>query len=246
MQRAISAQQAFGRAVDHVIPTPEVFPVDEKEYDELYPPSFKVPRTYIHIQLQDFEQDYPEYNMDSEDEEWLATMKQHLNISEKKFEQMIECLEKSSGFQKVVELSEAKALLKDDESVVISVYDYWLNKKLHIGKSLLPTIKTEKRDGSSGNNPYIAFRRRTEKMQTRKNRKNDETSYEKMLKLKRDFTAVRYVFVNFSHFRLANANSVYVYSDILGMVKSRETMKMSELKCAFEIFEKRFALSHLF
>ncbi len=52
--------------------------------------------------------------------------------------------------------------------------------------ALIPQVKTEKRDGSTTNNPYVAFRRRTEKMQTRKNRKNDESSYEKMLKLKRD------------------------------------------------------------
>ena len=42
--------------------------------------------------------------------------------------------------------------------------------------------------GNASTNPYIAFRRRTEKMQTRKNRKNDETSYEKMLKLRRDLS----------------------------------------------------------
>ena len=41
---------------------------------------------------------------------------------------------------------------------------------------------------NASTNPYIAFRRRTEKMQTRKNRKNDETSYEKMLKLRRDLS----------------------------------------------------------
>ena len=29
-------------------------------------------------------------------------------------------------------------------------------------------MKSEKRDGSTTNNPYVAFRRRTEKMQTRK------------------------------------------------------------------------------
>ena len=33
---------------------------------------------------------------------------------------------------------------------------------------LIMTVKTEKRDGSTTNNPYVAFRRRTEKMQTRK------------------------------------------------------------------------------
>lgn len=47
-------------------------------------------------------------------------------------------------------------------------------------------MKTEHRAGQAANNPYLAFRRRTEKMQTRKNRKNDEASYEKMLKLRRD------------------------------------------------------------
>ena len=34
--------------------------------------------------------------------------------------------------------------------------------------ALIPSVKTEKRDGSTSNNPYVAFRRRTEKMQTRK------------------------------------------------------------------------------
>lgn len=49
---------------------------------------------------------------------------------------------------------------------------------------LILAVKTENRGNTTSNNPYIAFRRRTEKMQTRKNRKNDETSYEKMLKLR--------------------------------------------------------------
>lgn len=34
--------------------------------------------------------------------------------------------------------------------------------------SLIPQLKGEKRDGSSASDPYVAFRRRTEKMQTRK------------------------------------------------------------------------------
>uniref|UniRef100_A0A1I7XKD4 Uncharacterized protein n=1 Tax=Heterorhabditis bacteriophora TaxID=37862 RepID=A0A1I7XKD4_HETBA len=34
-------------------------------------------------------------------------------------------------------------------------------------------------DAQGAVNPYVAFRRRAEKMQTRKNRKNDEDSYEK-------------------------------------------------------------------
>ena len=34
--------------------------------------------------------------------------------------------------------------------------------------SLIPQLKGEKRDGTSSSDPYVAFRRRTEKMQTRK------------------------------------------------------------------------------
>ena len=36
------------------------------------------------------------------------------------------------------------------------------------GRALIPVVKHEGRDGGSGSNPYLAFRKRTEKMQTRK------------------------------------------------------------------------------
>ena len=35
-------------------------------------------------------------------------------------------------------------------------------------RPLVATVKSDKRDGTTTNNPYVAFRRRTEKMQTRK------------------------------------------------------------------------------
>lgn len=38
-------------------------------------------------------------------------------------------LEKGSG-QTVVTLQEAKALIKEDDDLIIAVYDYWLNKRL--------------------------------------------------------------------------------------------------------------------
>ena len=76
-----------------------------------------------------------------------------------------------------------------------SVYDYWVDKRLRLRKPLIPMVKTDKREAvtpapsfSGTHDPYMAFRRRTEKMQTRKNRKNDEVSYEKMLKLRRDLS----------------------------------------------------------
>lgn len=83
---------------------------------------------------------------------------------------------------------------------------------------LLLTVKTEHRFGSAANNPYLAFRRRTEKMQTRKNRKNDETSYEKMLKLRRDLSRA---------------------VTLLEMVKRREKTKREHLHLTIEVYEKR-------
>ncbi len=85
---------------------------------------------------------------------------------------------------------EAQMLLKDNPDLVVAVYDYWLSKRIRLEHALIPGVRTDKRDGTSGNNPYIAFRKRMEKMQTRKNRKNDEVAYMYMVKLRREMARV--------------------------------------------------------
>lgn len=75
------------------------------------------------------EQDIPDYDMDSEDERWLVSQAKKLDLTPLKFEEMMDRLEKSSG-QTVVTLNEAKALLKEDDDLIIAVFDYWLNKRL--------------------------------------------------------------------------------------------------------------------
>ena len=82
-------------------------------------------------------------------------------------------------------------------------------------------VKGEKCSGSAPSDPYVAFRKRTEKMQTRKNRKNDEVSYEKMLKLQRDLR-----------------KSV----SLIQMVCRREKTKRELLNLEIEVFEKRWVL----
>lgn len=130
----------------------------------------------------------PDYDLDSEDEVFVNKLKKKMDICPLQFEEMIDRLEKGSG-QQPVSLQEAKLLLKEDDELIREVYEYWIKKRKNCrGPSLIPSVKQEKRDGSSTNDPYVAFRRRTEKMQTRKNRKNDEASYEKMLKLRRDLS----------------------------------------------------------
>ncbi|XP_028169263.1 uncharacterized protein LOC114359179 [Ostrinia furnacalis] len=164
------------------------------------------------------EQEAPEYDIDSEDERWLKQQR-HAELTEWKFEQMMDKLEKSSG-QTVVTLNEAKLLLERHDDLVTAVYDYWLNKRLNTQHPLILSVKTENRPGQSSHNPYLAFRRRTEKMQTRKNRKNDESSYEKMLKLRRD---------------LARALT------LLELVARRETAKRELVKLTASLAERRYA-----
>ncbi|XP_076354805.1 enhancer of polycomb homolog 1-like [Tachypleus tridentatus] len=218
LQRAISAQQAFGHTGELVIPTPEVFTTDEELYQSLYPADYKVSRQLRHMQPFAVDHDIPDYDMDSEDERWLTQQAKKMEVTPLQFEEMMDRLEKSSG-QQVVTLKEAKLLLKEDDDLIIAVYDYWLNKRLRMQHPLIPQVKTEKRDGSTTNNPYVAFRRRTEKMQTRKNRKNDEASYEKMLKLRRDLSRA---------------------VTLLEMVKRREKTKREHLHLSIEIYEKRY------
>lgn len=69
----------------------------------------------------------------------------------------------------LVSLQEAKLLLKEDDELIKEVFDYWSHKrKVFKGICLISNVKQERRDGSSTSDPYVAFRRRTEKMQTRK------------------------------------------------------------------------------
>ncbi|KAG8197863.1 hypothetical protein JTE90_024262 [Oedothorax gibbosus] len=218
LQRAISAQQLYGHTGELVIPTPEVYNVPKNIKDELYPETYKSSRQLIHVQPFSMDQDIPDYDMDSEDEKWLSQQAERLDIRPLQYEEMMDRLEKSSG-QQVITLKEAKLLLRDDDDIIIAVYDYWLNKRLKTQHPLIPQVKTEKRDGSTNNNPYVAFRRRTEKMQTRKNRKNDEASYEKMLKLRRDLSRA---------------------VTLLELVKRREKTKREMLHLTVEIVEKRY------
>ncbi|XP_067331242.1 enhancer of polycomb homolog 1-like isoform X2 [Channa argus] len=222
LQRAISAQQVYGEKRDNmVIPVPEA-ESNITYYDSLYPGDYKMPKQLIHIQPFSLDAEQPDYDLDSDDEAFVNKLKKKMDISFLQFEEMIDRLEKGSG-QQLVSLAEAKLLLKEDDELIKEVFDYWSRKRKNSkANSLIPNVKQEKRDGSSTSDPYVAFRRRTEKMQTRKNRKNDEASYEKMLKLRRDLSRA---------------------VTILEMIKRREKSKRELLHLTLEIFEKRNVMS---
>ncbi|XP_039550740.1 enhancer of polycomb homolog 1b isoform X3 [Pimephales promelas] len=218
LQRAISAQQVYGEKRDNmVIPVPEA-ESNIAYYESLYPGDFRMPKQLIHIQPFSLDTEQPDYDLDSEDEAFVNKLKKKMDVGALQFEEMIDRLEKGSG-QQPVSLQEAKLLLKEDDELIKEVYEYWSRKrKACQSGSFIPIVKQEKRDGSSTSDPYVAFRRRTEKMQTRKNRKNDEASYEKMLKLRRDLSRA---------------------VTILEMIKRREKSKRELLHLTLEIVEKR-------
>uniref|UniRef100_A0A4W3HZR8 Enhancer of polycomb homolog n=1 Tax=Callorhinchus milii TaxID=7868 RepID=A0A4W3HZR8_CALMI len=219
LQRAISAQQVFREKRENmVIPVPEA-ESNVSYYDRLYRGEFKVPKQLIHIQPFNLDSEQPDYDMDSEDEILFNRLNRKMEVKPLQFEEMIDRLEKASGNQ-LVSIQEAKLLLKEDDYLIKAVFDYWVRKRKNCrGPSLIPLVKQEKRDGSTNNDPYVAFRRRTEKMQTRKNRKNDEASYEKMLKLRREFSRA---------------------VTILEMIKRREKTKRELLHLTLEVVEKRY------
>ncbi|KAM9774576.1 enhancer of polycomb homolog 1-like [Syngnathus typhle] len=218
LQRAISAQQVYGEKRDNmVIPVPEA-ERNIPHYESLYPGEFRMPKQLIHIQPFGLDTEQPDYDLDSGDETFVNKLKKKMEITALQFEEMIDRLEKGSG-QQFVSLQEAKLLLKEDDELIKEVFDYWSRKrKACKSGTFVSNIKQEKRDGSSTSDPYVAFRRRTEKMQTRKNRKNDEASYEKMLKLRRDLSRA---------------------VTILEMIKRREKSKRELLHLTLEIVEKR-------
>ncbi|XP_075968346.1 enhancer of polycomb homolog 2 isoform X2 [Anarhichas minor] len=218
LQRAISAQQVFREKKENmVIPVPEA-ESNTTYYDRLYKGEVKVPKQLLHIQPLCLDLEQPDYDMDSEDETLINRLNRKMEIKPLQFETMVDRLEKATTHQPV-SLSEAKLLLKEDDYLLKSVYDYWVRKRKNCGApSLIPHIKQERRDGSTNNDAYVAFRRRTEKMQTRKNRKNDEASYEKMLRLRREFSRT---------------------VTILEMIKRREKSKRELLHLTLEVVERR-------
>ncbi|GAU90892.1 hypothetical protein RvY_03248 [Ramazzottius varieornatus] len=186
LQLALTAAQQ-GDTKHVAIPIPAVVEVEHSLYERLYPSDYKKEAEFYRVQglsVAGPEPDVVDYCLDEEDDRWLSTVGAPLNISYDRFETIIDRLEKSSGAQ-AISKEDALKLLNDRSEVVTAIHQYWTAKRGRLGHGLIARVRTEnKRDAQSSHDPYVAFRRRAEKMQTRKNRKSDEQNYILMFKLR--------------------------------------------------------------
>ncbi|KRX51171.1 Enhancer of polycomb -like protein 1 [Trichinella murrelli] len=108
------------------------------------------------------------YDADAEDNQWLLNTGIQYGIN-------VDILEKVTSF------SEAQEQVKIDENMLHPLYKYWLYKQCN--SSSVPRIRTDQRQNNNAADAYIAFRRRTDKMTTRKHRKNDDLAMCNVLRM---------------------------------------------------------------
>lgn len=226
LQQALSAQQASSTGAsgsgENFIPVPEVSECPEV-VAALAKPDYEPTRTLIKVQASlSLEPQIPDYDLDEADSEFLVSLRSSdIELKELELETMMDRLEKNTE-QSVTTMEEAKAILAEfHDEAIAAVYDYWLAKRCETKQPLIPRVKTERAGdrASAALSPYLAFRRRAERMQTRKNRKNDEDSYEKILRLSHDLRKAL---------------------TLLEMVKRREKSKRELLSMEMEILERRW------
>ncbi|KAH7697626.1 CBR-EPC-1 protein, partial [Aphelenchoides avenae] len=230
LQQAILAQKASsaGAAVDNnVIPIRPVESVAIDDYESVYPSASK-DRGPKYIEFKGsvlFFLNESVYDADSEDEDFLST---HKEISIDDFEQIIERLETNSQHG-IIQPDDARQLLQRfDQHLVDEVYGYWLDKRKKLASKfkpipLVPKVNMDIRKEEKGViNPYIAFRRRAEKVQTRKKQKAEVQHYEKMLRL--DLTMKK-------------------TQSLAEMIKKREKTKLYAIGLSESVLEQQFLVA---
>ncbi|KNC75529.1 hypothetical protein SARC_11950 [Sphaeroforma arctica JP610] len=212
------------------IPIPET---DEKveDTDEIYGKAPKISSHYIRIMDRYLITDRVLYDADSDDERWVENFNtthqsSSRSVSIDEFERLFDLLEKSSPYEELIEYGEAKNLLNCEDLIVKAVYQLWKDKRrARMSKPLRPTIKFDPHnDPDLAHDPYVAFRRRSERhrIKTRKHQKQDESNYDKMLKLRRDLDKALV---------------------LLDLVKKRERLKAESVRHAKECLQKRYELN---
>lgn len=229
-----------GTSNDQEIPVP---PPQESEvnYEQLYPVPFHKPSTYIRFSQTVEECIGCQYDMSSEDNDFLKTYNAKPGpagaLSDDDFERIMEVFEDTAA--------EQTPFASIDNTVVAydmmvpglnhigsqhllqhakAIYEYWKTKRQEAGnKPLPPTLKFETHQETDDTDPYVCFRRR-EARQTRKTRGRDNKIAETLKRLRRE---------------LEDGRQLVLVS------YEREMMKRELLHMERAVFEERARLKHI-
>lgn len=229
-----------GTSNDQEIPVP---PPQESEvnYEQLYPVPFHKPSTYIRFSQTVEECIGCQYDMSSEDNDFLKTYNAKPGpagaLSEDDFERIMEVFEDTAA--------EQTPFASIDNTVVAydmmvpglnhigsqqllqhakAIYEYWKTRRQDAGnKPLPPTLKFETHQETDDTDPYVCFRRR-EARQTRKTRGRDNKIAETLKRLRRE---------------LEDGRQLVLVS------YEREMMKRELLHMERAVFEERARLKHI-
>ena len=240
MQAALRAEQAAAagdkfKKTD--IPVRPAVPSD-LQYDKYYTLTYQQPATYIRFSSTVEDCIGCPYDMDEEDEVYLASFNKRRkdashHCSELDFEQVMYGFETAAdekqpyasvdgtpvpGFEELemaldewVEEDRARKFAKD-------IYQHWKSRRSKTSnKPLTINLKAETGADTDDADPYVCFRRR-ELRQTRKTRGRDAHSAEKLKKLRKELEEAR---------------------ELMALVKQREIIKRDQLLVERQLFEQR-------
>lgn len=98
------------------------------------------------------------------------------------------------------------------------IYQHWKQRKIaRKGKEITPALKFESGSQEDENDPYVCFRHR-EVRQTRKTRRTDQQSSERLRKLQAEMQQAKHLFE---------------------MVARREQLRLQNIQCDWDVFEQR-------
>ncbi|KAJ5920942.1 hypothetical protein N7466_009268 [Penicillium verhagenii] len=200
---------AQGKVNDAHIPTPESI-LSNLQYDELYPPLFSQPATYIRSSATVEDCCGCPYNMTEEDDVFLKIFNQNRAqssspLTENAFEATMNFFEETVQAKQPFAAVDSPPVLTFEEmeeamdsAVEVAVryfakhiYPHWKSRRTADGNnSLEPSLKFETGQDTDDSDPYVCFRRR-EVRQIRKTRGRDAQSAEKLRRLRKELEDAR-------------------------------------------------------
>ncbi|KAK2601931.1 Enhancer of polycomb-like protein 1 [Conoideocrella luteorostrata] len=198
--QSILKETGVSNAQEIPVPPPQESDIN---FDEVYPSNFHQPSSYIRFSQTVEECISCQYDMSSEDAEFLKSYNAKTPaggpLTEDDFERIMEVFEDTAAEQTpfasvdntVVAYDMMVPSLNHLNSTPIlehakAIYSYWKDSRLEVGNAPLhPTLKFEIHQDTDDTDPYVCFRRR-EARQTRKTRARDNKVAETLKRLRRE------------------------------------------------------------